>query len=204
MKVFVNSIMGGLMIGVGGTIYLSMDNKVIGAFLFAIGLLSIVEYGFSLYTGKIGYIIGSKKSYYKELLITLLGNFVGTLICAVLIRQTRYAVPLIKKANNIIMLKTNDSYISVFILSILCGLLMYFAVNTYKKGEHVLGKYLAIFMGVMVFILAGFEHCVANMYYFSLTHIWDMKVLLVMFIMILGNSLGAIIIPLSEKYSTKK
>ena len=42
MKYLIKSILAGIMIGIGGTIYLSLDNKIIGAFLFAIGLFIIV------------------------------------------------------------------------------------------------------------------------------------------------------------------
>ena len=51
-------------------------------------------------------------------------------------------------------------------------------------------------MGVMAFILCGFEHCVANMFYFSIAGIFSLKVFGYLLIMILGNSIGSIIIAL--------
>ena len=53
-------IYAGLMIGIGGTVYLSVENTIIGSFLFSIGLLMICMYGMNLYTGKIGYILINK------------------------------------------------------------------------------------------------------------------------------------------------
>ena len=52
----------------------------------------------------------------------------------------------------------------------------------------------AIFICVIVFILSGFEHCIANMYYISLAKLWSLKAVLSMLIMILGNSVGSIFI----------
>ena len=80
LNYLIRGIFAGLMIGIGGTIYLSLDNKIIGSFLFSIGLLMICMYNMNLYTGKIGYIVVNKKSYLIELLLTLIGNFIGTYI----------------------------------------------------------------------------------------------------------------------------
>ena len=48
----------------------------------------------------------------------------------------------------------------------------------------------------MVFILCGFEHCVANMYYFSVAGMWSGKALVYLLVMTLGNSVGGILFPL--------
>ena len=77
---------------------------------------------------------------------------------------------------------------------VLCGILMYIAVNNYKKINNDIGKYSCIFMCVMVFILCGFEHSVANMYYISVANLLSLKSLLYILIMILGNSVGSILI----------
>ena len=71
---------------------------------------------------------------------------------------------------------------------------MYIAVNNYKKVNNDFGKYLSIFMCVMVFILCGFEHCIANMAYFTIGGVWSFDALLCLIIMILGNSVGSIVI----------
>ena len=45
----------------------------------------------------------------------------------------------------------------------------------------------------MVFILAGFEHCVANMFYFSVANIWNLHTLLYLLVMSLGNFAGGLL-----------
>lgn len=202
MKCLVKSIIAGVMIGIGGTVYLSVENKVVGSVLFAIGLFAIVVYGFNLYTGKIGYLVTNFNfKYIKELVITLVGNFIGTFFVGFILRYTRIYSLISEKAKALVDIKLDDNIISILILSFFCGILMYFAVNGYKELKDV-GRYIAIFLGVIVFILCGFEHCVANMYYFSVSS-WCLNGFLYLLIMILGNSLGGMLIPLCDKIIKK-
>lgn len=191
----IKSIFAGIMIGIAGTAYLRVDNNIVGAFLFSIGLLVICMYGMNLYTGKIGYVLINKLNYIYELLITILGNFIGTFLVARLVLLTRFK-SVSDKAVDLVNLKFNDNLLSIFILAVLCGILMYIAVNNYKKINNEIGKYSCIFMCVMVFILSGFEHSIANMYYISVANLLSLKSLLYILIMILGNSVGSILIAL--------
>lgn len=203
ISILIKSILAGIMIGIGGTIFLSLDNKIVGSILFAIGLFMIVVYGFNLYTGKIGYLINNfNKKYIRELVITLIGNFIGTFFVGFVLRYTRIYTSISDKAKGLVDIKLNDTLISILILSFFCGILMYLAVNTYKEVKDI-GKYLAVFLGVIVFILCGFEHCIANMYYFSVSSTWSLNTLLYLLVMILGNSLGGILIPLCNKIINK-
>jgi formate/nitrite transporter FocA (FNT family) len=72
---------------------------------------------------------------------------------------------------------------------------MYFAVNGYKKLNDF-SRFIIVYLGVVVFILCGFEHCIANMYYISLAKAWSFKSAISMLFMIFGNSFGAIIMSL--------
>ena len=203
IEILIKSILAGIMIGIGGTIYLSLDYKIVGSILFAIGLFIIVVYSFNLYTGKIGYLINNfNKKYIRELIITLIGNFIGTFFVGFVLRYTRIYTSISDKAKGLVDIKLNDTLISILILSFFCGILMYLAVNTYKEVKDI-GKYLAVFLGVIVFILCGFEHCIANMYYFSVSSTWSLNTLLYLLVMILGNSLGGILIPLCNKVIKK-
>lgn len=189
----IKGIYAGIMIGIGAVVLLSNSNNVLGAFFFSIGLLMICMYGMNLYTGKIGYILINKFDYVYELFYSLIGNFIGTFLVGKAVLLTRIS-GISEKANTISLIKLNDSLLSIFILSIFCGMLMYIAVNNYKKVNNDFGKYLSIFMCVMVFILCGFEHCIANMAYFTIGGVWSFNTLLYLIIMILGNTVGSIII----------
>lgn len=184
------------MIAIGGTVFLSIENKVIGASLFSIGLFGVLIYNLNLYTGKIGYLITNfNLKYIKELIITLIGNFIGACSVGFILRYTRIYDKIYEKSLILANTKLNDNILSIFILSIFCGLLMYYAVNGFKKQTDF-GKYLVVYLGVAVFTLCGFEHCIANMYYFSVADIWSLKTLGYTGIMVLGNSIGSFIIPL--------
>lgn len=181
------SIIGGFLIGFGGTVYLNMDNKIVASFLFGLGLFTIINFELNLYTGKIGYL---SKENWKEVFLTLIGNFIGTNFFAFLVLQTRLAEKLKDAAAPAVALKLSDNLLSTFILGIFCGILMYIAVGTFKKLPNILGT-LAVFLCVAVFILAGFEHCVANMFFFALSSS-PADYLLPLLVTIAGNSLGGI------------
>lgn len=196
MKILFKSFLAGIMIAIGGTVFLSIENKVISASLFSIGLFGVLIYNLNLYTGKIGYLITDLNlKYIKELIITLIGNFIGACSIGFILRYTRIYDKIYEKSLMLVNTKLNDNILSIFILSIFCGLLMYYAVNGFKKQTDF-GKYLVVYLGVAVFILCGFEHCIANMYYFSVADIWSLKTLGYTGIMVLGNSIGSFIIPL--------
>lgn len=185
--------LAGIWIGIGGTIYLSVDNSVIGAILFAVGLFTICSFDLPLYTGKVCDILSNDKCYAINIVYIWFGNLFGTWLLANLEKMTRYGSSLQDKATVICKIKINDSLISIFILSVFCNILIFLAVKGFHLIEHSQGKYIALFIGVAVFILCGFEHCVANMYYFSIAGMWDRTSLLYLIVMTLGNAVGGIL-----------
>lgn len=195
---FLYSVLGGVCIGIGGVVFLSCDDRVVGAALFCLGLFTICTFGFHLFTGKVGYIFDNPPAYAGFVCSVWLGNLIGTGLVGYAIRATRIA-GLAEKAASLCQTKLDDSPFSIFILALFCGILMFVAVDGFKNNPHPLGKYLGIFLGVMVFILCGFEHCVANMFYFSAANAWSGKALLYLIIMTLGNSCGGVVIPLCRK-----
>lgn len=196
MKYLLKSILAGIVIAIGGTIYLSIDNKILGSVFFTIGLFTVVVYSLNLYTGKIGYLVNNFNiKYIKELIITLIGNFIGTFFVGFILKFTRIYSLINEKAKVIVDIKLNDNILSILILSFFCGILMFLAVNGYKTLKDG-GKYLAVFLSVIVFILCGFEHCIANMYYFTIANSYNLVTLKYLLIMVLGNSIGGVLIPI--------
>ena len=193
-----DSVLGGVCIAIGGTVFLSCESKVAGALFFCLGLFAICTFGLGLFTGKVGYIPENPPSYVGFVLSVWLGNFLGTGLAALALRATRL-FPLSERAAALCRTKLDDGPVSIFILSVFCGILMFLAVDGFKNNPHPLGKYLGIFLGVSVFILCGFEHCVANMFYFSLAGMWSGKALVWLVLMTLGNSCGGMLLPLCHK-----
>ena len=83
------AVLAGLMIGVGGTVFLSCENKVAGALLFTVGLYVICTQGLNLYTGKVGYAVQQPAAYLGTLGIIWLGNLVGTGLAGIAVRVSR-------------------------------------------------------------------------------------------------------------------
>ncbi|MCF0132109.1 MAG: formate/nitrite transporter family protein [Pseudobutyrivibrio sp.] len=194
IKKFVLAIMSGIAISFGGTIYLSLDNKIIGSLMFTIGLYIIVLNGFYLFTGKVGYLVNEKPKYLITLLITWLGNLVGTFVGARAILATRIS-GISQIAASMSEAKCQQSLASAFVLAIFCGVLMFVAVDGYKQT----GNPIILFLCVSVFILCGFEHCIANMFYFSLGNAWSVTAAEYLLIMTLGNAVGGCLIPLTKR-----
>lgn len=200
LKIFVSSIFSGVLISIGGLAYLSMKNisVFLGSFLFSLGLLSIVCFKLYLFTGKIGYVFDNKISYLGDLVVCWLGNLVGALCIGYSMRCTR--LELVDVCKEISMAKLNDNVFSVFILSILCGMMIYIAVEIQKKEILNCFKLIGLILPVMVFIVSGFEHCVANMFYFSYSNVWSVNAILYILLMTLGNSIGSIVLWLMNKF----
>ena len=194
-----SAVIAGMLIGMGGTVYLSQSNPVVGSFLFAIGLFTIVAFQLHLYTGKIGYLPFQKPEYLVELVITWVGNLVGTGITAMMVKYSRIGGGLIEKVTPIVEVKLSDGFMSIFFLAVFCGMLMFIAVDTYRNMQGSTLRFIGIFVSVMVFILSGFEHVIANMYYFSLAGAWSGHCMASIAVMTLGNSVGGMLIPVYLK-----
>lgn len=202
-KTFLYAMLAGLVIALGGTVFLSVENKVLGSVFFAVGLFTICTFGFFLFTGKVCYIFEQNRKYALNLLPIWLGNLAGTWMAARLLLFTRVAPALRDRAASLCETKLADAPFSIFLLAVFCNILIFIAVDGFQKNPHELGKYLGLFFGVTVFILCGFEHCVANMFYFSLAGAWSAKTFGYLLIMTLGNSIGGFLIPVIRSLCTK-
>lgn len=185
------AITAGLMIGIGATVYLSCESKLAGAMLFSIGLFTICYFGLNLFTGKIGYVIDTKNN--PNCIIIWLGNLIGCGVTALLIRTAKPA--LAETAVKLVETKLSQNIFAVMILSVFCGMLMYIAVENYKNNATPIGKQIGILLCVTVFILCGFEHSVANMFYCILGITADNALRSLLFILLVSvfNGVGAVI-----------
>ena len=173
------SIIAGFLIGLGVIINTLASSPVLGACLFSFGLLMIIDLQLPLYTGQIGFISQRKKI---DLLNILIYNFIGIIITVgiyTLCNPTFYTT-FYEKA----LLKFNKTYLQMFANGFICGTLIHFAVKSKKQLMTV--------MAVMIFILIGAEHCIADFPYY-ITNISFMNTLKLLLV-ILGNSCGAIFI----------
>ena len=189
------SIVAGMMIAIGGIIFLTLSGLE-GALLFSMGLLTILCLKLELFTGKAG-LLATQEITPGKLLEIWIGNFIGTLGMALMLLFTPRGVELSNKAMEIVAVRLANGFFVNLIYGIFCGMLMFMAVKTWQFTN---GNPFYAMMPVGIFIVCGFNHCVADMFYLHMgcLHISDYWVLIPTTI---GNLAGTNIIPWCLEYS---
>ena len=143
--------------------------------VFPVGLIMVVLLGTELFTGNCMMIaaVADKRVKFAMLLrnwvVVYLGNLVGAALIVLLVSATGQlgyssnglAVLTIKIA----AAKTGLSFGAAFAGGILCNVLVCVAVLLAMASKSIIGKIMGIWFPIMAFVLSGFEHSVANMYY---------------------------------------
>ena len=150
-----SAVIAGICIGIAGFGYLAEKN-IIGAILFAFGLLTVVHYALKLYTGTAGFI---KRGEVGNLFLILGGNLVGCLVVALIVRCS--PMPLQDTAQKILEGRLAIGPLRGGVLAIGCGFIMTTAVCFARQGKN-----LPLLFGVPLFITCGFPHCVADAFYY--------------------------------------
>ena len=188
---FIKAWLAGVCIATGCNVYLACENKYVGATLFSVGLITILLFGFNLFTGKVGYVLDNPPNYIKYLAIILCGNFVGCLCIGTSFPSEIAQVICENKLQNPLLI--------VLFKSIMCGVLMFIAVDTYKKFQ----SFLPTMLCVATFILSGYEHSIADIAFLIMGRIFTLQALLFIIIVIAGNTIGGLIIPLCNHIIAK-
>ena len=189
LKCLVRPILAGMMIGIGGCVYLGCEVKWVGAILFAVGLFTIFSFRLDLYTGKVGYIFDNDRSYVPYLLVVILGNFIGCLILGLM-------MPLDAAVNLANAKLDNYEFLPVLFKGVLCDMLMFIVADCYMNTK----SFVATFVCVPVFILAGFEHSIADMFYFCSAGAFSVESLVFIITVLIGNAIGGFLIPVCRKW----
>lgn len=193
----------GMFIAMGVFVFLSCDIKYIGAFLFSLGLFCVCEYKLNLFTGMIGYAVENTQekgiSHIFDLLKVVICNMAAIALSCFLLSFTA-SDEVIEKASNIVETSVNLSFISLFVKSVMCGVIMLIAVDRYRNCDGM-AKYIAVFVGIPVFILSGYYHSIAYVGYLTLgicggnlsADVTVLKVIYVILIAVAGNAVGSIL-----------
>lgn len=184
------SALAGLLIALAGIIYLQCENKIVGAFLFSVGLLAIFILDANLFTGKIGYVNSKQKT--LDCLFILVVNLVIAFLIGLLYRLYKGEVSTAFDS------RMNKQWYQLLLDGIGCGALIYIACESYAKMKSVIVPIIC----VAGFILAGFEHSIADAFYFGASTLsWNG--LLYLLIVIIGNAIGSLTIRLLQIGVTK-
>ena len=203
LKVLLFGIFAGLAIGLGSLVFTivsayakSVGGQIFASALFSIGLILVCVLGLQLYTGKIGVVFDDREKLKENLInlpIMLAGNAIGAFALGIICHFIFVNVPDI--ANRILAIslgKTNST--TVFLQGVFCGALVYIAVYLYKNLQNWAMKIIGIITAVTLFVYCGFQHCIANMFYFGMAFNWNIDMLWNLLIVILTNSIGALLV----------
>jgi formate transporter len=151
--------------------------RVLGGIVFSLGVAIIMIAGAELFTGNNLIVMAwasrkiSTAEVLRNWLIVYVGNFVGAAGLAVLIifshhldmNGGRIGLTVLTTAAG----KISPDVVTLFVKGLLCNLLVCLGVWLAYAGRSVTDKIAALILPISAFVAAGFEHCVANMYFFS-------------------------------------
>lgn len=201
-KTLVASIMGGFFIALGALGYQMCQvlveggsGKLIGSFVFSIGLFLVVSTRSELITGNCLLIIplfNKEITFYefiRSFCIVLLGNSLGSLIFSLIVKYANIS-GLSLVANIIAYNKSNLSSTEIICRAILCNILVCLAVFIAGKMNSNVEKFVPIFISVGLFVLCGFEHFVANEYFLTIGIATVSSTLYNLILSLIGNMIG--------------
>ena len=182
-KVFFMGIMAGVCIALGAqSSNVAMHDisnvglaRLVAGCVFPVGLMMIVFIGGELFTGDCLMINGvldkrySVWSMLRVLLIVWFSNLIGSVVIAFLAYtagQYNFTNGLLGAFTIKVALgKVNLSFGTAFASGIACNVFVCAAVLMAAAAKDIEGKVWAIFFPILAFVVSGYEHCVANMYY---------------------------------------
>ncbi len=199
-KRFLLSFMAGVFISLGGQGFLTIFNDpFLRAAVFPVGLMLIVLVGGELFTGNCLMIFGclNKKIKIKDFISSILqvwfGNFIGSLFVVLLVYFSGMYKPDSALATTIATVanaKISLSFTQILLKGILCNILVALGVWFAYTAKDTIGKLFGCWFPVMLFVLCGYEHCVANMFFLPLGAMVDNSITITA---ILGNIVPATI-----------
>ena len=160
--------------GASGNIFFGLS-KLLGGLAFCLGLILVIVAGAELFTGNnliiMAFFSGNVtvRQLLRNWIIVYIGNFLGSiLIAAIIIMCKRYEFChgiIWLNALNIAHAKCGNPFLDMVARGIMCNALVCLAVWLCFGARSISDKILAIIFPITAFVAAGFEHCVANMYF---------------------------------------
>lgn len=149
--------------------------KTLAGCIFPVGLMMLSIIGAELFTGNcmmISAVVDRRiklTQMLKNWVVVYLSNLLGSVVTAALIYGSgqfdNSAGGLGAYTIKVAMGKTGLEFGNALVSGIMCNVLVCIAVLMSSAAKDIIGKLFACFFPIMVFVVSGFEHCVANMYY---------------------------------------
>lgn len=179
-----SAFLAGFCIGLAGFGYLA-EKGIIGAVVFAFGLLAVVAYKLKLYTGTAGFF---RRGELGQLLLILVGNIIGCLAVGLMARCS--PMPIQETAQGVLEGRLANGPLLGGVLAIGCGFIMTTVVTFARKGNN-----LPLLFGIPLFINCGFPHCIADAFYYLCVPFdflyANMSAVLIFYVsIVIGNFIG--------------
>lgn len=174
LKTLVLAIFAGAFIalaGIGSFFGSAYANRAVGAMIFPGGLAMVILAGSELFTGNCLLVMPLIKkevtplAVLRNLGIVYLGNMIGAVLVAFLATESGAFGASYQSVIESATAKASLGFGEAFFRGVLCNVLVALAVWMSFTAKSAAGKIAAIFFPVMIFVIAGFEHSVANMYF---------------------------------------
>jgi formate/nitrite transporter FocA (FNT family) len=189
--------MCGMYISLGATAYVALGHGVAGAIFFAAGILMVSSFYNMLVTRVFALYPFREEHGFKiaDIFIALIGNGIGCLAYAFALSFTRFgSADKIENLNGIVSARLNDTYVSMFIMAIICGFLVACACLTVKSFPDSKPASLGLsIIFIAVFVLTVPEHIVADyffFFYYSFTVGFELRFLPILAVVAVGNCIG--------------
>lgn len=181
-KMLVLAFMAGVFIAIAGvgaatasSTLTGSAGRLVNACVFPAGLTLVILAGSELFTGNCLIIISvlEKEATIVNMLrnwvIVYIGNFIGSIFVAWGVNACHqlnlYDFGLAGGTINTAVAKVSMSFGDAFLKGLFCNMLVCLAVWLGFSSKTAAGKIAGLFYPIMVFVVSGFEHSVANMYY---------------------------------------
>lgn len=164
-----SSFLAGFAISIGAYCYSTLSGAMAGAFIFSFGLITIILYGWSLYTGSAGFIknISETIGLGSTLFFNALGCFAAALVLSTFDSEESYQF--ISKAISVRSVNNYSDIVPVMARGLFCGFIMTVAVRFARIGkrENSFLHFIPLLLGIPIFLLSGFFHSIVDAFYLS-------------------------------------
>lgn len=208
-------ILSGMFISLGGFVSaLAMTNveslglaKVLAGLAFSAGLIMNILANAVLYTGSVMKIYTYKGNLFKFFSKIWFWNFIGALAVISVLITTQG--PVLDTIQTIATNKCNLTLIDMFIRAVCCNILVCLAVLFSKKAQSAIDLLVTVTIPVSVFVICGFEHSVANMFYLPFAKLINaditwLQVATNLSVVTIGNFFGGILVASYEQLLMKE
>lgn len=179
-KILILAVLAGAFIALGGALatlagsgFSGVQSNLIKGAVFPLGLMLVVVCGAELFTGNcllVAPLLNKNiklSGMFKNWGIAYLGNFVGAVLIAVLVVYSQTYSGISAAAVELVAKKCDMNFGYAVLKGILCNMLVCLAVWAAMASKSASGKILAVYLPVFAFVVCGFEHSIANMFYLT-------------------------------------